>query len=142
MAALRNSDLKQLLDEKGIRTTAQRLRILRELASLGSPVSHSELTKRLSRAALDRVTIYRNLVTLSAAGILIRTHLGDRQWRFELTSAASAEHDRHPHFVCDDCGTVACLPESTVTLSGEAARIEAVAVQLRGRCCECIGSRR
>lgn len=138
VGALRNSDLKRLLEAKGIRTTEQRLRILRELASLRMPVSHSELTRRLARSALDRVTIYRNLLSLSAAGILIRTQLGDRQWRFELPTTASAEHDRHPHFVCNDCGSVSCLPPGAVALSGEAARAEVQAVHLHGRCAQCV----
>ena len=35
---------------------------------------------------------------------------------------ASTEHGTHPHFVCNDCGDVACLPEGAVTLRGEAIR--------------------
>jgi Fur family ferric uptake transcriptional regulator len=98
------------------------------------PASHPELTERLGNASLDRATIYRNLVALTEAGILIRTQLGDHVWRFELPPNSSAQHGLHPHFVCNDCGDIACLSESAVTLGDEATENEVAEVQLRGRC--------
>lgn len=137
---LRDEDLRRLLVDRSIRVTEQRMVLLRELAKLRIPASHPELTGRLAGTALDRATIYRNLLSLTEAGILVRTQLGDAVWRFELPRNSSAEHGLHPHFVCTDCGRVACLPENTVTLRGEAARNEIAEVQLRGRCVACIES--
>jgi Fur family transcriptional regulator, ferric uptake regulator len=134
---LPDDELRRLLVVKGIRVTEQRMAILRELSTLHLPTSHPELTERLA-SALDRATVYRNLVSLTEAGILVRTQLGDNVWRFELPQTPSLEHRLHPHFVCNDCGDVACLPESAVTLRGEAARNEIVEVQLRGRCSACV----
>lgn len=112
--------------------------VLRELAKLRIPSSHPELTERLAGDGLDRVTIYRNLLLLTKAGILVKTHLGDNVWRFELPhSSSGTEHGRHPHFVCNDCGNVSCLPESAVTLSGAAIKNQVAEVQLRGRCVGC-----
>jgi Fur family transcriptional regulator, ferric uptake regulator len=62
-------------------------------------------------------------------------------WRFELPSMKSADHDRHLHFVCNECGEVACLPESAVALRDEAVRHRVVEVQLRGGCVDCARSR-
>ncbi len=134
---LRDDDLRQLLVDRGIRVTEQRMVILRELAKLRIPTSHPELTERLSGMGLDRATVYRNLLSLTEAGLLVKTQLGDNVWRFELPQAASAEHGAHPHFVCNDCGNVACLPASAVTLRGEAVRNQVAEVQLRGRCVGC-----
>ena len=135
---LQDDDLRQLLVDKGIRVTGQRMEILRELAGLRIPPSHPELTERLAGAGLDRATVYRNLLSLTDAGLLVRTRLGDNVWRFELPKAESTEHNMHPHFVCNDCGEVACLPRSSVTLRAEAIRNEVVEIQLRGRCAECV----
>jgi len=135
---LRDEDLKQLLVAKGIRVTTQRMTILRELARLRIPASHPELTARLAGAGLDRATIYRNLLSLTEAGILVKTELGDKVWRFELPMAAGSEHGMHPHFVCKDCGHVACLPQNAVALRGEAMRNQVAEVQLRGRCVDCV----
>lgn len=134
---LRDEELRQLLVDKGIRVTGQRMTILRELTKLRTPTSHPELTERLAGPGLDRATIYRNLLSLTEAGLLVRTRLGDNVWRFELPHAASTEHNAHPHFVCNDCGEVMCLPRSAVALRAEAARNEVAEIQLRGRCTAC-----
>jgi Fur family ferric uptake transcriptional regulator len=136
---LSDKDLRQLLSNRGIRVTDQRLVLLRELTRLRVPASHGDLTARLTGTALDRATIYRNLLSLTEAGVLVRTQLGDGVWRFELPCApAAAGHGRHPHFVCTDCGDIACLPDSAVMLRGLAARNEVAEVQLRGRCISCV----
>jgi Fur family ferric uptake transcriptional regulator len=131
-------DLRKFLAERGFRVTEQRLIILRELGQVKLPISHPELTERLAGTALDRVTIYRNLLSLTEAGVLVRTQLGDHVWRYELPQSKAPEHDRHPHFVCTDCGDIACLPSNTVRLHGAAARNEVAEVQLRGRCVSCV----
>jgi Fur family transcriptional regulator, ferric uptake regulator len=90
---------------------------------------------------LDRATIYRNLMDLVEKGLVERVHYGDRVWRFRFhahpTSASSVlpEHgfapvdvahrvsppqtvhthemqQQHPHFVCQTCHSVVCLPAS------------------------------
>lgn len=126
-----------MLEEHGIRVTAQRLAILRALARVQVPISHPELTERMANSALDRATIYRNLLSLTEAGLLVRTQLGDNVWRYELPRAKDAEHRLHPHFVCTDCGDVACLPENSVELRGAGIRSRVVEVQLRGLCPAC-----
>lgn len=135
--SVRDADTKQLLRTMGLRVTPQRKRILRELAKVKAPVSHAELSERLEGASLDRVTIWRNLLALTDAGVLLRTQLGDNVWRFELLDTTSPQHGLHPHFVCNICGNVACLPANSVSLLGDAARNEVAEVQLRGRCVAC-----
>ena len=133
---LRDDDLRALLVDKGLRVTEQRMAILRELAKLRIPTSHGELTERLDGAGLDRATVYRNLLSLTAAGLLVKTQLGDNVWRFELPHTATTEHGSHPHFVCNDCGDISCLPESAVRLRA-AVRRHVAEVQLRGQCAAC-----
>lgn len=136
---LREEQLRQLLVDRGFRVTGQRLKVLRELVKIRSPISHPELTERLAGTSLDRVTIYRNLVSLTEAGVLVRTQLGDGVWRFELPQTEAKEHGGHPHFVCTDCGDISCLAANSVSLRGAAARNEVAEVQLRGRCVSCVG---
>lgn len=136
--ALRDHELRAILAAADLRATSSRLVILRELSKLRAPTSHGELAERLGLRGLDRTTVYRNLLALNRAGLLVKTQLPDRITRFELPSSKSAQHNAHPHFVCSDCGAVACLPASSVALHGEAARSEVAEVQLRGRCAECV----
>lgn len=135
---LRDEDLRALLVQKNLRVTEQRLALLRELAKLRLPVSHAELTERLASSGLDRATVYRNLLALTDAGLLVRTQLGDNVWRFELPRGEAGAHGTHAHFVCTDCGDVSCLPEDAVVLRGLAARSQVSEVQLRGKCGGCV----
>lgn len=80
--------------------------------------------------------MYRNLVSLTEAGILVRSQLGDGVWRYELPESDEAAHGRHPHLVCVDCGVVSCLPADAVSIRGEAAA-RVTEVQPRGHCASC-----
>lgn len=144
---LRDDELRRLLVGRHVRVTDQRMALLRALSEARAPSSHAELTRQLtdggrldSKAGLDRATIYRNLLSLTKLGILIRTQLGDNVWRFELPlSKGGDHHEAHPHFVCSNCGDITCLPEGAVRLLGPAKLKEVAEVQLRGRCETCVG---
>jgi Fur family ferric uptake transcriptional regulator len=107
-------------------------------------VSHPELFEALASEGFDRETLYRNLVDLAEAGLVRRTDHGDHVWRYELKTTSEDGHgNSHPHFVCTDCGEVACLPDVDVKIvagGGEtpkSVRSRDVAVQLSGRCNQC-----
>lgn len=129
--------LRDMLSARGLRVTGPRLAVLRELSTHGPPISHPELAERLADRGLDRVTVYRNLLALMEAGLLVRTQLSDHVWRYELPATGGATHKLHPHLVCTDCGTVECLPKAAVRLQGAAAQAHVSEVQLRGLCAEC-----
>lgn len=133
-----DSDFRDLLVARGLRITEQRLALLRAISKVTSPISHPELSEKLLGAGLDRATVYRNLLTLADAGVLVRAQLGDNVWRFELPRVKSSDHARHPHLVCTECGNVRCLPAGSVKLRGEAAQAQIAEVQLRGRCAQCV----
>jgi len=133
-------DFRRLLEESGIRVTDQRLALLSELSRVRVPISHPELTERMSQSKLDRATIYRNLLGLTEAGLLVRTQLGDNVWRYELPSKNAKEHRKHPHFVCTACGNVKCLDENSVGLKDAQLRARVAEIQLRGLCPACARS--
>jgi Fur family transcriptional regulator, ferric uptake regulator len=136
----REEDLRELLASRGLRITEQRLELLRQLIKVRTPISHPELTERMTGSGLDRATIYRNLLTLADAGVIVRAELGDQVWRYELPRTLTSDHAHHPHLVCSECGNVRCLPAGTVKLHGEAAKSDVSAVQLRGRCANCVSA--
>lgn len=130
--------IRTLLSAHGLRVTRPRLAVLRQLHRLRRPVSHTELCEELDEEGLDRITVYRNLIALSDAGIVVKIHLGDQAHRFALLDPAKPEHKDHPHFVCVDCGTIRCLPVTSVALHLDASRRAVVTeVQLKGHCLEC-----
>jgi len=142
--------LRAALRAAGLRATLPRLAVLWALRGAGAPVSHNDVAAQLAAQGLDRATVYRNLLDLARAGLAHRTDLGDHVWRFEavLQTAAKASakkagaSEEHPHFLCNQCGTVECLDDLTVQLgrSGRAPRAlrrNDVEILVKGRCDSC-----
>lgn len=136
-------DLRARIRAAGLRVTAPRVAVLRSLIDAAAPQSHGELAERLASEGWDRATIYRNLTDLTEAGLARRTDLGDHVWRFELQAEGKAHSaGSHPHFLCNECGDVVCLPDESVQVSAargapRALRKKGVEIQIRGRCDRC-----
>ena len=126
----------------GLRVTSSRIAVLSALRDAATPLSHADVAAQLEHLGVDRTTVYRNLIDLAEAGVLRRSDVG-HTWRFEL-AARDDHHDagQHPHFVCTDCGKVACLPAGTVAVRPQrgvpgALRRGNLEIQLRGQCDGC-----
>lgn len=134
--------LRQTLRGAGLRVTAPRIAVLRELVEARAALSHADVAVRLA-AEFDRATVYRNLMDLTHADLVRRTDLGDHVWRFEWIGQGRHENAAHPHFICGSCGTVTCLPEDAVSVKTPPGAPRAlrkkkgIAVQLRGLCDAC-----
>lgn len=105
-----NTDFKSLVRSAGLRSTSPRLAVLKMLSEISTPMSHGELVDQLAQQGFDRATIFRNLTDLTEVGLLSRIDVGDHVWRFEIKNPAT-DANGHPHFVCTDCGDVACLTD-------------------------------
>ncbi|MEW6270110.1 MAG: transcriptional repressor [Thermodesulfobacteriota bacterium] len=141
-AASRVAEIRAAIRAAGMRSTAPRIAVVERLRRATSPLSHAEITEELLPLGFDRATIYRNLVDLAHAGLLSRVEVGDHVWRYEIRDAARRSEREHPHFVCNDCGTVACLPEVSVNIrpapgSRRSPVAEVSQVLLKGRCESC-----
>lgn len=132
---------RQLLAGRGLRVTRQRLQVLEALEAQQRGTTHAELTAALEGTGMNRATVYRNLLTLVEAGLLVRTELGDRVWRYHLATSPEASPHWHPHFVCSDCGGVSCVLEELVELRGELRDLNVTEIELRGRCALCSAQR-
>ncbi|HEY3821026.1 MAG TPA: transcriptional repressor [Polyangiaceae bacterium] len=137
------ADLQTEIRLHGMRSTGPRVAVLAYMRSATSPLSHLEIHEALADRGYDRATIYRNLMDLAEAGLLVRSDLGDHVWRFERREAKGRGDDAgHPHFVCIDCGEVSCLPDQAVkvraaTGAPKALGTQKVEVQIKGRCDDC-----
>lgn len=142
------SDLRDRLRKAGLRATSARVSVLRCLEASKVPLTHAEVYEKVAADGFDRATVYRNLIDLADVGFLKRYDLGDHVWRFELLRAdadgkGAHRAEGHPHFVCSDCGTVECLPSSSVSLSGirggpkSLRKGDGLEIQIRGLCNDC-----
>lgn len=139
------AETKQRLRDLGLKVTPPRLAVLRVLELADRPLSHAEVVARLpsqqpsaGEAQWDRATVYRNLIALAGVGLArITSHAGGIG-RYELVR--QRQECTHPHFVCDDCGVVSCLPEAEVVTKRNTRWSESLRtaeVQFVGRCPSC-----
>lgn len=137
--SLTRHDAKALLRAAGLRSTAPRVALLRLLAEAEHPLSHGEVAELLGDT-WDQATHYRNLVKLTESALVRVASEARGRLRYELRDAADEPAHLHAHFVCDDCGTVECLPEAVVALppvTRSGASLASAEVQITGRCTGC-----
>jgi Fur family ferric uptake transcriptional regulator len=135
-------ELRGRLRAAGLRVTGPRVAVLRQLRAARAPATHATLVEALAPEGWDRATIFRVLSDLVDARLAHRTDVGDHVWRFEL---CAEEHPHagpeHPHFVCNACGDVTCLPEASVRIRApggpRALKRAGLDVQIKGRCDRC-----
>lgn len=139
------AEAKQQLRARGLKVTPPRVAVLRVLELADRPLSHAEVVARLTLqlpgagdASWDRATVYRNLVALEGVGLVrISSHAGGIG-RYELVR--QRDECTHPHFVCDDCGIVSCLPDAEVVTKRNtrwSKSLRTAEVQFVGRCPSC-----
>ncbi|AWV90111.1 Fur family transcriptional regulator [Bradymonas sediminis] len=138
---INKDEARRLLHESNLRATAPRVAVLQILASSRTPLSHTEVLELLGETDWDPATIYRNLVKLRDAGVAPVVSRVEGIDRYSLVRNQHDEH-RHPHFICEDCGQIACLPAeltASMLLEGPWANsIQSAMVQLRGECPDCL----
>ena len=134
---------REILRNAGLRCTPTRLVVLEHVSGVDRPMSHAEISEVLVPLGFEKSTLFRVLVELSDSEIFARIDAGDHAWRFELRrgTPGHASSD-HPHFVCNDCGKVECLPDLKVSFRNSAKKSTSKSrkideVFLKGTCGEC-----
>lgn len=157
---MRRSGALALLRGAGLRVTRARVAVVQTLSKQRRPLTHAETVALMGTQGGDPATVYRNLVRLAEAGVAaaVDDEAGRTTYRLLRGGSNSAvqrepdvgvpdagmrDHARaHPHFVCDDCGKVSCLPESVAAAVGVspdwAPSVLRASVELRGACPECL----
>ena len=134
------AETRELLSNRGLRTTAARLAVMHWLQKATSPATHAEIAASLVPLGFDKATVLRNLTDLVEAGLATRKELGDHVWRFELRDASHPEGCEHPHFICVDCGSVTCRVKFAVSKAAMTSISEIgqmTEILIRGHCLVC-----
>ena len=138
------TELRELLKTQGMRSTAQRLAVMAVLRKAQAPMTHDSVMGVLPSGAYDKAAVWRVLSDLTNVGILRRMDLGDRVWRYELQDDRHAMSNGHPHFLCESCGEVTCLPPLQVqTLDGQLPKALTGAkfhIRVSGSCAGCVSA--
>ena len=91
---------KSLLEESNLKTTPQRLAILKELDSKGH-ASIEEIYENIKEMfpSISLATIYKNINALKEEEVISEVCLHQKQ-KFEINK------EPHAHFICKKCGTI------------------------------------
>lgn len=108
---------KSLIDffaRKGVRLTANRLRIARLLRDASNPLSLAEIEAMLD--TIDRSNIFRTLVLLRDNNMVHTIDDGSDSVKYELmlVSGDRTSEDMHVHFHCVRCGSTRCFTDVRV----------------------------
>ena len=133
--------LEELLENHGVKPTANRLLIARALQDANRPLSLMELEARLE--TIDKSNVFRALSAFREAHLVhVLEDAGDGV-RYELCHSHDEEHDDdvHVHFYCTRCHKTYCLEDTPVPPVGvpEGFSPESVSYLVKGICPECLG---
>jgi Fur family ferric uptake transcriptional regulator len=142
------ADLNEAMDavrRRGLRLTSSRRLVLEALLTAREPISAEDIADglggRMTRS--DIASVYRNLETLGALGLVRHFHAGHGPGRYVLEGLADREY-----LACESCGALESVDPSTLDgvrdqvreLSGYEARFSHFPIV--GLCSRCAKKRR
>lgn len=129
---------QKLCQERGVRLTAQRQRVLEILCASQRPLGAYEILEQMGSDKPP--TVYRALEFLLAQGLAHRIE--------SLNAFVGCSHPEHPHasqfLICRDCGVVSELEDPALgqrldrTLASRGFQADSQVVEITGRCASCL----
>ena len=104
-----HEDCEKILEHHGIKPTANRIVVVRELAAAGRPLTLSELEYRI--LSIDKSGVFRALTLFRDHHLVHTIEDGGSGRRYELCQSHSDDEDDdlHVHFFCEQCQRTYCL---------------------------------
>jgi Fur family ferric uptake transcriptional regulator len=104
--------ITERLSEKGYRLTPQRLMILAAMEGSEDHISAEEIYAQVAAKYphVNISTVYRTLELLKRLGMVYEINLGEGRIRYH-----AEESGHHHHLVCQGCGSVIDIDESTLS---------------------------
>ena len=136
---MNDQQIERLLEQHGIKLTANRILIAKIMSSLDYPVSMRELETML--LTMDKSSIFRTLSHFKSHHLVHQLEDGNDIVRYELCHSLNKETDEdiHVHFYCEHCHRTFCLNEISVPQVNLPVgyRQTAVNYMIKGICPDC-----
>lgn len=144
MGPMINDNAIKMLEQRGIKPTAVRILVLREMLACDSAFSLQSLEDRLD--SVDKSTIYRCITLFLTHNLLHAIDDGTGSFKYAVCDntchcGEEGEHldDLHAHFYCEVCHRTFCLSRinvPVVALPGNF-KVHDINYVLKGVCPEC-----
>lgn len=136
---MNEKQIEGLLEQHGIKLTANRILIAKIMSTLDYPISMKELETML--LTMDKSSIFRTLSLFKSHHLVHKMEDGNDIVRYELCHSHSEEEDEdiHVHFYCEHCHRTFCLNEISVPQVNLPVgyRQTAVNYMIKGICPDC-----
>lgn len=134
-----NEDIDKILADRGVRPTANRILVLKELIKSTRPISLADLEMMLY--PMDKASIFRVLELFSEKEMLHVIEDGSRSLKYEYchSEGSHSVSDQHAHFYCEKCGRLICLEQTSLPelQVPEGCVVKGVNFMIKGICAEC-----
>lgn len=112
---MNNVDIEKLLGAKGVKPTANRILVAKELLKASHPVSMAELEESLGYS-MDKASIFRVLELFAEKDVVHALEDGSRSLKYELCRSNDRHSiaDQHVHFHCEQCKETYCLESVSI----------------------------
>lgn len=110
-------EIEDLLTSKGIKPTANRILVMRQLLKASRPISLADL-EDLFGHTLDKASIFRVLELFAEKDVVHVIEDGSRSLKYEVCHGSSHHSisDQHVHFFCEVCKGIFCLQDIKVPI--------------------------
>lgn len=131
---------ENILINKGIKATPNRILVLRELLKATHPISLGDM-EALLEFSMDKASIFRVLELFSEKDVVHVIEDGTRSLKYELCHSKEQHSisDHHVHFYCEKCNETYCLEDKKVPLieMPEGFQAHTVNYMIKGMCPKC-----
>lgn len=113
--SLNNSDIENILSSKGIKPTANRILVIKQLMKASHPLNLASL-EILLEFSMDKASIFRVLELFAKNDVVHVIEDGSRSLKYELCRSGNNHSiaDQHAHFYCEVCKETYCLESTSV----------------------------
>jgi Fur family ferric uptake transcriptional regulator len=136
------SNPDKILEEKGVKPTANRILIVKALDRFDHPISLAQLEDALE--TLDKSSIFRSLTKFVEHDIAHVIDDGSGSLKYELCYGEHGHSvdDMHAHFRCEQCGRVFCFESQHIPMFELPEGFKALHANyvIMGICSECSGN--
>ncbi|MCF0193377.1 MAG: transcriptional repressor [Prevotella sp.] len=124
---------------KGVKPTANRILVLKELLRSSAPASLSDLEKRLPN--MDKSSIFRVLTLFLEHDVVHAFQDGRGTLSYELceSTGVCTHNDHHVHFYCEKCQQTFCFHHISLSQFNLPQGFEATSASfvIKGICAKC-----
>lgn len=141
---MRNEECETLLAAHAVKPTANRIVVLKALATAERPMSLSELEYEI--LSIDKSGVFRALILFREHHLVHVIEDGGDGVRYELCHSHDdhlEDDDQHVHFYCEQCQRTFCLPATPIPAVSlpDGYHMSSINYMVKGTCPECGGKR-